>query len=105
VARVEVKIHGKHYVVSCPDGKEAQIGRLAKYIDECTQEIDSGRGQMPETQLLVLASLMIADEMAELYNELEDMRRAGRESEATSAEIDAVAERIDALTARLKQAS
>jgi hypothetical protein len=60
---------------------------------------------VPETQLLVLTSLEVANELAGLYNELDDLRRAGALSQATSAEIDAAADRIEAMAARLERAS
>lgn len=105
MARIEVKIHGKHYMVSCPDGKEAHLGKLAEYIDKRMTEIDGGRTQVSEAQLLVLTSLLVADELAEAYDELADLRRTDEESEASSAGIDAATDRIEALAARLERAS
>ena len=105
MGRVEVKIHGKHYLVSCPEGKEEHLTKLAAYIDERMAEVDSGRTQVPEAQLLVLTSLLVADELATLYNELDDLRRADGASDATCAEIDAAADRIVAIAERLEKAS
>jgi len=53
----------------------------------------------------VLTSLHVADELAEAYDALADLRRADEAEEATSAEIDAAADRLEALAARLERAS
>ncbi len=103
MGKVEVTIHGKRYMLSCADGKEAHLAALARYIDRKITELDGGRGQASEAQLFMMASLEIADELAGLYNELDDLRRAEQDTERTSSEIEAAAERIEALTERLKR--
>jgi cell division protein ZapA len=103
MAKIEVTIHGKRYMVSCDDGKEAHLSALAGYIDKKMAELDNGRGQSSEAQLFMMTSLQIADELAAVYNELDDLRRSERASDRMSSQIDATAERIEALAARLKR--
>ncbi|MEZ5666395.1 MAG: cell division protein ZapA [Alphaproteobacteria bacterium] len=105
MARIEVSIHGKHYLVSCDDGKEGHIGNLAKYIDQQMAALDGGRSGVSETHLFMLTSLQLADELAGLYNELDDLRRSGSGTDALCAQIDAAADRIDALTSALKKSA
>ncbi|MGF1625390.1 MAG: cell division protein ZapA [Alphaproteobacteria bacterium] len=105
MAKIEVMIHGKRYMVSCDDGKEAHLSALAKYIDKKMSELDNGRGQASEAQLLMMTSLQIADELASLYNDLDDLRRSELASDRMSGQIDAAAERIEALAAQLKRSA
>lgn len=105
MAKIEVVIHGKRYMVSCDDGQEEHLGALAQYIDSKMSELDGGRGQVSEAQLLMLTSLQLADEMASLYNELDDLRRSEKMSDRMSTQIDATADRIEALTAQITRLS
>ena len=68
-------------------------------------ELDNGRGQASEAQLFMMTSLQIADELAGLYNELDDLRRAERSEDRMSSQIDAAAERIEALAARIRRSA
>jgi len=105
VAQVRLNINGRSYEVACDDGQEDHLARLAAYIDERVGELAEAVGQVGEARLLVMASLLIADE-------LHDSERAAgmseaaaardRASEATAAQVieGAVAE-IDALARRV----
>lgn len=103
MAKIEVMIHGKRYMVSCDDGKEAHLSALARYIDKKMAELDNGRGQASEAQLFMMTSLQIADELAGLYNELDDLRRSERATERASGQIEAAAARLEALAERCKR--
>lgn len=74
MAQVSVRINGRHYQVACEDGQEAHLQKLASYIDERVSELVHDVGQVGDARLLVMASLLIADELADAYDELEELR-------------------------------
>lgn len=74
MAQVSVRINGRHYQVACEDGQEAHLQKLAAYIDERVSELVRDVGQVGDARLLVMAALLIADELADAYDELEELR-------------------------------
>jgi len=82
MAQITVTIHNRAYQVACEDGQELHVQKLAAYIDRRVTELaaKSGvpgpSGQVTESRLLVMAALLIADELGETYDEIEAMRRA-----------------------------
>ena len=82
MAQVTVNIHNRPYQVACDDGQEPHVQKLAAYIDRRVGELASKSGvpgpagQITETRLLVMAALLIADELGEAYDELEEIRQA-----------------------------
>jgi cell division protein ZapA len=64
MARVDVSIHGRSYPVLCEEGQQDRVRELAKLVDLQVRGIADGIGApVPESQLLVLACLTIADQM------------------------------------------
>jgi cell division protein ZapA len=79
MAEIAVKINHRDYKVACPDGQEERLRRLAAYLDKKVSELaaNAPSGPVPsEAQLLVIASLMIADELGEANDALLAARSA-----------------------------
>jgi cell division protein ZapA len=90
-----VTINGRTYPVACEAGQEARIERLAREVDERVQGFVRQVGQAGEARLLVLAALVMADELAEA-------RGAGSPDEAgLAAGLERLAARIEAVASRL----
>lgn len=66
MGQISVHIGGHSYSVSCTDGGEDRVSRMAQYIDRKADDLTAAIGHMSETRLLLMASLMIADELFEL---------------------------------------
>lgn len=112
MAQVTLTIAGHQYHISCDDGQEAQIGRLGRYLDQRGRELIAAIGPIQENLLLAMIGLLIADELAETYGELEELRasegsgggEAKAEAEGRIADaIDAVAARIESIAERLSR--
>lgn len=106
-----VRINQRPYKIDCADGQEERLAKLATYLDQKVSELAAKAtpGAAPsEAQLLVIASLMIADELGEAYDELQTARESPAAAEDTEAriagQIDALAQRLDAMAARLEAA-
>jgi len=82
MAQITVTIHNRAYQVGCEDGQELHVQKLAAYIDRRVTELAAKSGlpgpggQVTESRLLVMAALLIADELGETYDEIEAMRQA-----------------------------
>ena len=111
MAQVQVTINGRNYQIACDDGQEAHLIQLGEYIDKRVQELVSAVGQVGDSRLLVMTSLLIADELAETYAELKrtsataDAAVSADEMETKLADVvDAAAARIESVTKELSGA-
>lgn len=110
MAHVSVTINGRKYPIACDDGQEAHLSRLAAYVDRRIGELVAAVGQVGDAHLLVMASLLVADELSDAYTEL-DTPQAGEEGfvtrrqmdERLSSGIDSLAERIEGIAERLER--
>ena len=102
MAQVDVAINGRNYRVACDDGQEDHLRQLAEYVDRRVMELVESVGQIGEARLVVMASLLIADELSESFASLE--AGAPEAEERLAHAIDAVAERIETIAAGLKAA-
>lgn len=101
MAQVDITINGREYRIACEDGQEGHLTSLAGYVDGKIVELVKEVGQIGDTRLMVMASLLVADELSDMRAELAQARdNAG----ATAAgQIDALADRIESLAAVLEQ--
>jgi len=83
MAQLTVTIHGRNYPIVCDDGQEEHVTRLAAYIDKRATEIAETVGQVGEGRLLVMTSLLVADELSEAYDEMERLQVAAKSTEDT----------------------
>jgi cell division protein ZapA len=106
---IEITVNGRQHVVQCGPGEESRVRQLASYIDR--RIADLGRGQAPagEARLLVMATLKIADELSDAYDEIKRLRTArgqqgSDDGEAPAGVLEQAAQRIEAIAAALESA-
>ncbi len=102
MAQVEITINGRDYRIACEDGQEGHLTDLAGYIDGKIGELVNEVGQIGDTRLMVMASLLVADELSDTREELARAQRAAGDGAAP--QIEALAERIEALAEGLEKA-
>jgi cell division protein ZapA len=76
LAQVTVKINGYTYAVGCENGQEEHLLAMAAQVENRIDSIKALGGNSGEARLLVLASLLMADELHDLRVELEVLRTA-----------------------------
>ncbi len=105
MAQVKVTINGRNYEIACDDGQEAHLTRLAQYVDRRVDELVAAVGQVGDARLLVMASLLVADELSEVYTELDGMRNDRRQpgSSVGVADLDNFSRRIETIAESLEQ--
>ncbi|MBV9861252.1 MAG: cell division protein ZapA [Alphaproteobacteria bacterium] len=107
MGQVVVTVNGRAFPVSCDDGQEARIRRLAQYVDAKVGDFVKGVGQIGEARLILLAALVIADELSDANEALQAERRrtgttAPDNAAGNAAGIRGIAQRIEDIAARLE---
>jgi len=95
VSQVEITINGRQYRVACEDGQEAHLTNLANYFDSKMSSLVEEVGQIGDTSLMVMAGLLIADELSDVNQELIDVRRVNEAEYA--GKVSALADQIETL--------
>ena len=78
MAQVTVKLNGYSYTVGCEDGQERHLGLMAEQVEKRIDSIKALGGSSGEARLLVLATLLMADELHDIRLELDNLRAAAR---------------------------
>ena len=117
MAQVAVNVNGHNYMVACDDGEEPHLRELARYVDKHLSDLANSLGQVGDARLILMAALLIADELTAALNETtalkEDMGKLkgtrsivmgkAQEAEDVAAKLlEAAAGRIEAIAERLE---
>lgn len=81
MAQVMLRINGFGYPLGCNDGEEAHLMAMGAEVEKRILSIKDGAGQIGEARALLLAALMLADE-------LHDINRSAPKAEAAPAKQD-----------------
>ena len=107
--QVTIAINGRSYAIACDPGEEERIRQLARMIDAKVVGFAKDAPQAGEARLLVLAALLLADELAETKETLRRGRErspangpANVDEAALASGIDRLASRIENVAARLE---
>lgn len=104
MAQVNITINGRNYQVACDDGQEAHLTRLGDYVDKRLNELVAAVGQVGDSRLLVMVSLLLADELSDLYQDSRGDAETGGGDETLALTLENMAERIENIAAGLEQA-
>lgn len=107
MARVSITVNANTYEITCADGEEQHILDLAEAVDGRVGDLVAAIGQAGEARLLAMAGLLMADELAELRDEVQRLRA---EAELTPAPLpvapgvdkNRVAELLETLAGRIE---
>lgn len=66
MAQLNIRINGYAYTVGCEDGQEAHLQAMAAEVERRIEQVKALGGQSGEARMLVLASLLMADELHDL---------------------------------------
>ena len=87
MAQVTVRINGFNYSVGCQDGEEQHLAAMAAEVERRIDSIKAVAGPSSEARMLVMAALLLADDLHETRAALTADRAA-----APAAPTDAAAE-------------
>jgi len=116
---VNVLVNGRAYTVACDEGEEGHVRELGQFVDKRVRELSGSVGQVGDARLLLMASLVVADELSEALAKLQERENelAALKSAAASAKesrekgeeiaagaLEGAALRLEAIAARLAHA-
>jgi cell division protein ZapA len=110
MAQVDIKVNDRIYRVACDDGQERRLHQLAAHIDGVIADLSAELGQIGEARLILLAALTACDELFDLRQRIAAHNSAGAVLDAetlggASRVVEAAAQRIEAISARIAKAS
>ncbi|MGH6968452.1 MAG: cell division protein ZapA [Stellaceae bacterium] len=100
--QVTVAINGRSYTIACEPGEEDRVRQLGRSIDAKVVGFAKDAPQAGEARLLVMAALMLADELSEARETLRRARGSAGGSGAAAADEEALASGIERLALRIE---
>ena len=110
---VNVLINGRAYTVACDEGEEERLREVSVLFDKRVRELVGSVGQVGDSRLLVMAGILVCDELSEALARLDQieeelaglrhkLNQGSAESEQALAEtIEKAAARIETIAARV----
>ena len=97
MGQVRLTVGGRSYDLACPDGQEPRLEMLASMLDSKTRDAEQVVGSANEARQLLLAGLLLADELSDIRSGAPDPGKA-----ALARTLDQLAGRIESLAERLE---
>ncbi len=108
MAQVTIRINGYAYTVGCEDGQETHLEQMAADIEQRITSIKAIGGQSGEARLLMLAALLLADELHDTRSaqnaNLADAAATPKSDPEKSAKLRRLAARAEEIAADLADA-
>ena len=86
---IRVSVGGREYEVACQSGEEAFLRAAAALLDAETAVLGPQAQRVPETRLLLMAGLMLADRFAGMDDQLKSAEALLSERDAMIADLQA----------------
>jgi cell division protein ZapA len=107
---LNVTINGRNYAIACEEGQEEHTNRLADYVRVRVEELVESVGQIGDARLLLMASLLVSDELSDAYAEIAasqssdaaTIRSEDAAPDEIAAKMENLAERAEAIAVRLE---
>lgn len=104
MADVSISINGRPFKIACDDGQEQRVMDLANFVDTRVREIATSGAGTNESHLLVLASIVMADELFDMRDEAANSNRAPLNGlQITEQDEGQIVNAIDQMSARIEK--
>jgi cell division protein ZapA len=80
MGQISVTLNGRTYRLECGEGEEAHLIELAEYLGTHVEDMKRKFGQVGDDRLILMASLVVLDELWELRRQMAQMRIAMAEA-------------------------
>ena len=116
MGQVSVTLNGRTYRLECGSGEEAHLIELSEYLAAHVETMKHKFGQVGDDRLILMAALMVTDELWEARRHIEEMKTVLAESKRDrstadetmrsmqadlAARVSAAAQRLELLNERL----
>jgi cell division protein ZapA len=86
---VNVMVNSRAYTIACDEGEEDHLKELAQHVDAKVKELLGSVGQVGDQKLLLMAAVLITDELFEARARLDGHAQKVGELAHAHAELDA----------------
>lgn len=116
---VNVMVNSRAYTIACDAGEEAHLKELAAHVDDKVKELIGTVGQVGDQKLLLMAAVLITDELFEARSRLDGHakkvgelstaqaelgQRVNEAEESAAVQLEAAAARLERIVQRLQAA-
>ena len=75
MANVNIKFNNKDYLLSCDDGQEENLKKLAKHLDTKYNELKNNLGNIGENKLLLITAIQMVDDYFDLFQKVKNTKK------------------------------
>lgn len=111
MGQVSVTLNGRTYRLECGEGEETHLIALAEYLGSHVDTMKRKFGQVGDDRLILMASLLVTDELWELRRQMQELKASLAEArrdrsvsdESAKAVQSDLAEKVGAVADRLER--
>ena len=74
MANVNVKFNNKDYLLSCDEGQEENLKKLANHLDLKYNELKKNLGNIGESKLLLITAIQMVDDYFDLFKKIKNTK-------------------------------
>ena len=75
MANVNIKFNNKDYLLSCDDGQEENLKKLAKHLDTKYNELKNNLGNIGENKILLITAIKMVDDYFDLFLKVKNAKK------------------------------
>ena len=74
MANINIKFNNKDYLLSCDDGQEENLKKLANHLDLKYSELKKDLGNLGENKLLLITAIKMVDDYFDLFKRVQSKK-------------------------------
>ena len=74
MANINIKFNNKDYLLSCEDGQEENLKKLANHLDTKYNELKKDIGNIGENKLLLITAIKMVDDYFDLFKNVKNKK-------------------------------
>ena len=74
MANVNIKFNNKDYLLSCDDGQEENLKKLANHLDSKYKDLTKDLGNLGENKLLLITAIQMVDDYFDLLQKVKNKK-------------------------------
>ncbi|MCV6596391.1 MAG: cell division protein ZapA [Mangrovicoccus sp.] len=86
---VKIAVGGREFTVACQEGEQSFLTQAAQLLDGEAALLGDQLGRMPETRMLLMAGLMLADKAAGMEEQMRALEEKALSQQALIEELQA----------------
>ena len=74
MANINIKFNNKDYLLSCDDGQEENLKKLANHLDLKYSQLEKNLGNIGENKLLLITAIQMVDDYFDLFQKVNNKK-------------------------------